>query len=317
MEKILIIRLSSIGDIVLCTPAARCIKEQLDSEVHVISKKSFVQNWNGNPHVDKVWTYENEQESNFDALKAEGFNRIFDMHVNLRSRRIGRKIGAHRLTFNKLNVEKWLKVNLSMDWLPEVHLVDRYFDALKKWGIEDDGKGMEYHNVKSYEGKLPANFVVLVLGAAHATKMIPKQKLNEIVKEASRPMILIGGPNEKDLGEEVANLDCSNVINLAGKTSIAESADIIRRAEHVVTPDTGMMHIAAALQKPISVVWGNTVPEFGMYPFYGSLSERNWINHQVGVSCRPCSKIGYEKCPKGHFRCMMDHDVSKIWTSIS
>ena len=289
----------------------------MNAEVHVISKNAFTQNWEGNPHIHKVWSYEDQQANNFEGLKKDGFDRVVDMHVNFRSRSIARQLGVNRLTFDKLNVEKWLKVNLRMDWLPDLHLVDRYFNALKTWGVSDDGQGLEYHNISPYTGELPEKFVVLVLGAAHATKMIPKEKILEIVENRTRPVVLLGGPKEEELGRQITEAADGEVINLAGKTSIAESADIIRRSEHIIAPDTGMMHIAAALQRPISVVWGNTVPEFGMYPHYGSGSDQKWSSHQVGVGCRPCSKIGYGKCPKGHFKCMMGQDATKIWESVS
>lgn len=310
LPKILIIRLSSIGDLVLCTPAIRCIHEQLDAEVHLLSKRSFGKVLGGNPHLKKIWIYEDEKEEGFKGLKASGFDKVFDMHKNWRSRAVVRALAAASLNFNKINVKKWLAVQFKWDVLPKVHLVDRYFQALEAWGVKDDGKGMDYHQLEEVSDTTDAPYTALVLGAAHATKQIPESKLLEIIQKKTGPIYLIGGPAESRLGEKlVSTTTRDNVINFAGKTNLAQSAWLLDRAELVITPDTGMMHIAAARQKPVDVYWGNTVPEFGMYPYYGFLSKQNFVNHQVDLSCRPCSKIGSDRCPKGHFRCMMMQEV--------
>jgi ADP-heptose:LPS heptosyltransferase len=72
----------------------------------------------------------------------------------------------------------------------------------------------------------------------------------------------------------------------------------------IVTNDTGLMHIASAFHKPIISLWGNTVPEFGMYPYMPGRPQGYDVMEVKKLPCRPCSKIGYEKCPKGHFKCM-------------
>jgi len=94
------------------------------------------------------------------------------------------------------------------------------------------------------------------------------------------------------------------VYNACGKFSLNESADLIKRSKGVISNDTGLMHIAAAFKKPIISLWGNTVPSFGMTPYYGAFPTPNSILQTKKLWCRPCSKIGYEKCPLGHFKCM-------------
>ena len=86
--------------------------------------------------------------------------------------------------------------------------------------------------------------------------------------------------------------------------SLDQSAYVVSKAQKVITHDTGLMHIAAALQKEIISVWGNTVPEFGMTPYYGAYKQAQTVFEVKGLSCRPCSKIGFKACPLGHFNCM-------------
>jgi ADP-heptose:LPS heptosyltransferase len=77
------------------------------------------------------------------------------------------------------------------------------------------------------------------------------------------------------------------------------------------------MHIAAALRKPIVSIWGNTIPEFGMYPYFPMNSARSVISEVKDLHCRPCSKLGFKKCPKQHFKCMMLQDEVFISKSIN
>jgi heptosyltransferase-2 len=130
------------------------------------------------------------------------------------------------------------------------------------------------------------------------------------------PIILLGGKEDNANGNEIATVDHIKVYNACGKFSINESVDIVRKAKVVISNDTGLMHIAAAYKRPIISLWGNTVPSFGMYPYYG---DTPIPNSQLQVSklwCRPCSKIGYSKCPLGHFKCMEKIDVGEVIAAV-
>jgi heptosyltransferase-2 len=158
----------------------------------------------------------------------------------------------------------------------------------------------------------------VVIGAALATKKMPLHKLKELCAAIDHPIILLGGKEDYEDGKEIAQVDEIKVYNACGKFSLNESADIVKKAKLVITHDTGLMHIAAALQKQVISVWGNTVPAFGMYPYYGKKSNMQYDVVQVEkLWCRPCSKIGYKKCPKGHFKCMEKIDVNNIVKLVS
>lgn len=324
MKKVLIIRFSSIGDIVLTTPVIRCVHQQLGAEIHVLTKKSFAGLLEANPYVHKIHIMDKSLREVLPQLKAARFDLILDLHKNMRSFRLQLGLGRPVLTFDKLNWKKWLLTALRIDRLPRIHLVDRYFKGLEPVGVVNDQQGLDYFippdaEVNPGEWLAPGHgpYVVAVLGAAHATKQIPVHQLIAILQSVHHPVVLLGGPADQETGERVVVGHFKYpVINLAGKLSIHQSASVIRQSAAVLTPDTGMMHIAAAFRKPIISVWGNTVPAFGMYPYLPPGSPAGNIWEVDDLACRPCSKIGSAKCPRGHFKCMLDHNPQAIGDSI-
>ena len=252
-------------------------------------------------------------------LRKEKYDHIIDWHKNLRTMRIKKALGVSATSYEKLNWEKFLLVTFKINNLPGVHIVDRYFETLHKLGVKNDGKGLEYFGgleKEKYINGLPLaisdDFVVLVVGGTYFTKQIPVEKILEIILLFQRPLLLLGGPEDVGIAEEVMNKSEKEVYNAVGISNINESAEIIRRSKLVITGDTGLMHIAAAYQKKIYSIWGNTVPEFGMTPYMPEHPERSEILEIKGLKCRPCSKLGHHTCPQSHFDCMMKIDVSLI-----
>ena len=315
MKKFLIIRFSSIGDIVLTTPVIRCLKKQLNVEVHYLTKSSFKGILNNNPYVDKVHTIEKEISSELIAeLKNEKFDFVADLHHNLRTLRLKKALNISSKSFPKYNIQKWLLVNLKIDRMPKMHIVDRYMETVTSLSVVNDAKGLDYfipNTSKVALSRLPEmqsnGYVGIVIGGQHITKMMPLLKLIELCDSLSEPIVLLGGPEDKHRGEEIVNAVGVKVFNACGQFKLDESASLVQQANWIITHDTGLMHIAAAFKKRIVSVWGNTVPELGMYPYLPDPSSK--IVQIKGLSCRPCSKIGYSKCPKTHFKCM-EHAVS-------
>jgi heptosyltransferase-2 len=147
-----------------------------------------------------------------------------------------------------------------------------------------------------------------VIGAAHNTKKLPIYKLKELCSKINHPVILLGGKEDYSNAVKISSVDPVKIYNACGKFNLAESADLVRRAKLIISHDTGLMHIAAAFKKDIISVWGNTVPSFGMYP-YQTMYE---IFDVKKLWCRPCSKIGYDKCPLAHFKCMEKISIDDI-----
>lgn len=314
IKKVLIIRFSSIGDIVLTTPVIRCVKEQLNCEVHFLTKKSFESILVFNSHLDKIYTINKKVSEVLPQLKSENYDVIIDLHKNLRTLQVRWALRVPYFSFDKLNWEKWLMVNFKINRLPKIHIVDRYMAAVKGLGVTYDGKGLEPQ--KTEEQPLQDN-TVFAIGGAHATKRLPVSKIISICSKIKSPIVLLGGKDDVIVGEKVVlAINEDRVINMCGKTTLQESMQLIKNAKKVITHDTGMMHIAASFQKEIISIWGNTIPEFGMTPFYADGIDRNIIIQVENLSCRPCSKIGFEKCPKGHFKCMMEIDEEEIVDSL-
>ena len=252
---------------------------------------------------------------------------------NIRSKRIIRQLDVPSFTFPKLNILKWILVNFKWDLLPDKSIVDRYFLAVKKFKVNNDGEGLAFfipEENRTKQDDIPlghyAGFVACVIGGSFFTKRYPVDKWQEFCRLSTFPIILLGGPEDKERGDEIMKSNPGKVYNACGKFNLLESADLVRRSRVVVSNDTGLMHIAAAFQKPIISLWGNTTPEMGMFPYFGHNnlkqypSPKSLILEIKNLSCRPCSKIGFDKCPKGHFKCMNNIEeqlivqgVQKFW----
>ncbi|MCO6501291.1 MAG: glycosyltransferase family 9 protein [Vicingus serpentipes] len=319
--KILIIRFSSIGDIVLTTPVVRSLKEQLEGEleIHFLIKKQYRSIVDHNPNISKVHTIEKSTNEVLEVLVQEKFDYVIDLHKNLRSKRVVKKLKSLVFTFDKINYQKWLLTAFKINKLPALHIVDRYFGAVKTLGVENDNKGLDYFipaadevNVTDLPVTHQNGYVAFAIGAQHFTKRLPSNKISSICKKANQPIVLLGGNEDKEVGEKISQEVGGAIFNSCGKFNINQSASLIKQSKVLITHDTGLMHIGVALGVQIISVWGNTVPEFGMYPYYPNQPEKYTIIQNKKLSCRPCSKIGYNKCPKGHFKCMNDIDEEEV-----
>jgi ADP-heptose:LPS heptosyltransferase len=318
--KILIIRFSSIGDIVLTTPLIRCLKKKLpNAEIHFIVKKNFLPVISHNPYITKIHVMESNVRECLPDLRKELFDYVIDLHHNFRSAQVKRAVKAKSFSFNKLNIEKWLLVNLRINKLPNIHIVDRYFETVKSLGVINDNAGLDYFiaeeekvNTLSRLGVESGNYHALVAGGSYYTKQIPIHKLIEICTLSDKKIIVLGGKEDVVIGETLEKEFGTKVFSACGKFSINQSASIIQQADKIITSDTGLMHIASAYKKDVFSLWGNTIPEFGMSPYLPGTKSK--ILEVKNLKCRPCSKLGYKKCPKGHFACMNDIIVQKIFS---
>jgi ADP-heptose:LPS heptosyltransferase len=321
--KALIIRFSSIGDIVLTTPVIRCLRQQRpDIELHYLTKSVFKGLLEANPYIDKIHLLQENLEEITEDLRNEKFDIVIDLHKNLRTLRIKQALNTLSYSFSKLNAQKWLLVNFKIDFMPDKSIVERYMDTIKELGVRNDGKGLDYfipEGTTITEKDIPmshwAGYVACVIGGSYNTKKLPVQKWQEFINETEYPIMLLGGPEDRAEGMEIASVAPVKVYNSCGKFSLNESALLIERAKVVVSNDTGLMHIATAFKKPVISLWGNTSPEMGMFPYYGYnnlksvLATESYILENKDLYCHPCSKLGYSKCPKGHFRCMRQLDM--------
>lgn len=325
MKKILLIRFSSIGDIVLTTPIIRSLKAQISCELHVLTKDKFLNIYRNNPNIDCVHLFQNSIKDVLPDLKEEHFDFVVDLQKNMRSLKLRSALGKPSASFPKLNVQKWKVVNLGINKLPKIHIVDRYFKAAEPLGVKNDDKGLDYFipensvvNIEDVNPVLLKGYVAIAIGGQHFTKMLPAEKLVLITSKIKKPIVLLGDNGDFEIGEQIVLQSANNhIFNTCGKFNLDQSASLIQQSDAVISNDTGLMHIAAAFQKPIVSIWGNTIPEFGMYPYFPNNSTASIISEVGNLKCRPCSKLGYKKCPKKHFKCMMLQDEMFISNSIN
>ena len=314
--KVLIIRFSSIGDIVLTTPLIRCLKKQKQVEIHYLTKQAFKEILQENPYIDKIFAIKENIYEVLSDLKSENYDLIIDLHHNLRSQLVKKNLKKKSFAFRKLNVKKWLYTKFKINILPAIHIVDRYMETVKQLGVQMDDGGLDYFIPAADEVKLPPpfneNYIAFVIGAKHQTKQLPLKKIEEVIQLSDKKVVLLGGKDELKKADEIMNLVGDKAFNACGKYNLNQSASIIKQADKVITHDTGLMHIAAAFKKDIISVWGNTVPEFGMYPYRPGKNSK--IVEVKNLSCRPCTKLGYHACPKKHFNCMEQIPVTEIFT---
>lgn len=321
--KFLIIRFSSIGDIVLTSPVVRCLRNRFpEAEIHYLTKKRNADLLAANPYIDKIQFLDGSLSDIIPDLKKEKYDYIIDLHNNIRSLSVKMALQTKSFSFHKLNINKFLLTFLKINTLPDGHIVDRNLATLKHFNVKNDGQGLDYFIHP--EDEIPVNelpepfrkgYIALVLAGTYTTKKMPVEKYRSLIQQSRFPFILLGGKNEQPMATTILSWGSQNVLDYTGKLRINQSASIIKNARLVISNDTGLMHIAAAYHKKILSVWGNTVPEFGMSPYHpGKGSE---ILEIKGLNCRPCSKLGYNKCPKGHFKCMNDLPEHHIidWTN--
>lgn len=294
--KILIIRLSSIGDIILTTPIIRCIKNQTKAEVHYLSKKNFAGILEPNPYIDKCHFIHHKIAEVLPTLRAENFDFIVDLHHNFRTWQVKRALNRPGASFPKLNFQKWILVNFKINLMPDVHVVDRYFEAAQPLGVSNDKLGLDYFYPPEAEQPLSnlappfdENFIAFVIGGQHEGKMCKPEKIARICAAIDYPIVLFGGPEDREKGHAISQKAGPHVHNAAGAYGLATSAAYLKKARLVVTHDTGLMHMASAFKKDIISLWGGTVPELGFAPY---LPGSNSIILEHKHLMRPTSKLG-------------------------
>lgn len=319
LTKLLIVRFSSVGDIVLTTPVIRCIKEQWHGEVeiHYITKKQNAFLLEHNPHIHRVHTIERSTNEIIEELRGIGFDYIIDLHHNARSFFLKKKLKpALAFAFNKLNREKWLLVNFGINRLPDVHIVDRYMETLKAFKIQNDQQGLDYFlpeadkvDPTTFPDGFENGYLAFVIGGQHRGKKLPPEKIARICTELNLPVVLVGGEEDVSAAKEIMAQQKGTVWNAVGKFNFNQSASVIEQSVAVITHDTGLMHVAAAFKKPVISVWGGTVPEFGMSPYLPG--EGSHITEARHLKKRPCSKLG-NRCKYKPCRCVEEVSESEI-----
>ncbi|HSB91619.1 MAG TPA: glycosyltransferase family 9 protein [Flavitalea sp.] len=323
--KFLVIRFSSIGDIVLASPVFRCLKNQVaTAEIHLLTKHSFKAVTEANPYIDKFYYLERSIDDVIHSLLNEDYDYVIDLHNNFRSQKIRRALKKPTQVIDKLNWQKFLLTNLHVNFMPRRHITTRSLDTVGVFGVNDDGKGLDYfipEKDRIRDEDLPtshhAGYIAIVIGASYLTKKLPVYKLKQLCSTIQYPIVLVGGKEDAEEGQAVSSVDSSKIYNACGKFNLNESADIVRRSNLVISHDTGLQYIACAFGKKVLALWGSTSPKLDVEPYYGSALANDepggrYENIFLDLPCQPCSKFGNKKCPRGHFKCMREQNIEVI-----
>lgn len=315
--KILVLRFSSIGDIVLTTPVLRCLKQQLPGvDLHFCTKRKYEHVLRDNPYVDKFHFLDSSIYNLIDKLHAEEYDYIIDLHHNLRTALVRAYLGVRSSCVDKLNWQKWLYVKFKVDVIPDSHIVARYLHTVSFLGVKDDGLGLDYFiapddivSMLQLPDTHRAGYIAYAIGGQYATKRLPASRMIELCRKLNYPVVLLGGEEDEEVGNSVMDAVGKHLVyNGAGHYSLGQSASLLQQAKVVFSHDTALMHIAAAFTKKVYSLWGNTTPRLGMYPY-----KTSYVVLEVkGLSCRPCSKIGSNQCPAGNFKCMNELPLTSV-----
>ncbi|MGY4385109.1 ADP-heptose:LPS heptosyltransferase [Pedobacter sp. UYP24] len=316
-SKILVIRFSSMGDIIYTTPVVRCLKQKFpDAEIHFLTKKEFKYIYDHNPYLTRLHLLQPKLRDTITEIKAEEFDLIIDLHNNPRTFIIKSILRIPSSTYKKDRINKWLALKFkSKRFISPKHLVDRYLDTVTFLGVENDNRPIDYFMSKEYKlGQLlPVShqhgYVAFIIGATHFTKRMPNKQIIEICKGIQAPIVLLGGKDVADNAGLIKQAVGEKVYDTCGKINLDQSVFLVSKASKVIGFDTGLTHISEAFDKPLASIWGGTTADLlGVYPYQIS----NSFMAEIELECRPCSKFGLEKCPLGHFNCMKNISSTPI-----
>lgn len=326
--KILIIRLSSLGDIILTTPILRKLRQHYRTDtIHFLTKPQFAPILDNNPNIDRTITYDKAKQTILSLAKTirkTDYDLIIDLQKKLNTAIIKLfNLKSSRLTYKKKHFRRWLltEPKLSKYSAPIKSTVDLYAFVLEQLNLKLESNQTELflasQSSKIMTGKAAKDTkkIILAPGAKHFTKRYPPQYFSELITllkgEFEADVILVGSTNEVEISQQI-NQGCEHqLIDLTGKTDLQELFGIIQQADLFISGDTGPMHIAAALKIPQIAIFGSTHPKLGFAP----LNEKALII-QKDIECRPCSLHGRENCPQKHFRCMRDLKPAEIFSQI-
>jgi heptosyltransferase-2 len=312
--RVLCVRFSSIGDVLLTTPLVRALhRRHPEAELYFVTKRAMAPLVIENPHLTQVITLEPGERITDLArrLGALGPTHGLDLHGSLRSAALRFLVPCRWSGYSKRKLARTAliatKVHLYGRHVP---VPERYFEAARQLDVQPDGGPPEFFLAPaarahmthwlSHVGLDQKPFAVVAPGAAHATKRWPIrhwQTLAERLQQLGYGVIAVGGPEDREL----ANAIGSSVINVAGEFTLQETGACLARAAVVVSGDTGVMHMATGVGARVIALFGPTVELFGFFPY-----SKSAVVLQRDLSCRPCSAMGTEHCPLGHHRCLED-----------
>ncbi|MHC1736506.1 MAG: glycosyltransferase family 9 protein [Ignavibacteriaceae bacterium] len=303
-RNILIIRLSSLGDVLLTTPLIRSLKGRYkDLKIDFLVKKEYSEVFQNNPYLNKVFLLDTKASDT--NIELSQYDLIVDLQNNFRSKKLTRGFKKRIVRFNKHSMDKFLLVHFKYNRLKGIPGIPvRYAETIGKDLL--DGKGLDLFLPKDIMSRVlrEKKTIGICPGSRHFTKRYPAEKFiaagNLLAKEGYR-IAVFGGKDERGICAEIAG-KISNGIDLSTENDLFQTAADMKMCEGIICNDSGLMHVACAAGVPVITIFGSSVREFGFAPY----NNRHFLIERKELRCRPCSHIGLEKCPKKHFRCMQE-----------
>ena len=309
IKKLLIIRLSSLGDILLTTPLIRSIKIKYpDISIDFLLKDQYKDILLFNHYLSKVIEYKsgkNDKKILFNQIRNNNYDLIIDLQNNFRSWEIRRQLNAKSVKFNKRTLDKFLLVKFKINKLKDAPQIPvRYSQSLSDFSLDENGLDLFIPKNASAQLIDEEKYIGFAPGSRHFTKMWLKEYYielgNMLVKEGYK-VVLFGGKDDLQMCYYLST-KIAGSINLSNDNKVFNIAADMKRCEAIVCNDSGLMHVACALRVPVLAFFGSTVKEFGFSPY----KNKNVVMENEGLYCRPCSHIGRDRCPEKHFKCMKE-----------
>ena len=312
--KILVIRFSSIGDIVLTTPVVRCLKLQLNADIDFLTKKKYEEILISNTYISNIFSLSDDPKKIIETLRNQEYDFIIDLQSNLRSLMIRLALRVNYSTYIKKTLKRYLLIYSGINLLDD-HVVDRYFKAVTKLNVFNDNQGIDYFlgSIPDLDFNSDQSYICWCIGGSYEKKKLSSTQISNVISKLKTPVLLLGSYEDKEVASKVVDITKSNnIFNFCGETSIQESAYLIKKSNLVLTNDTGMMHIASAFQSPIISFWGCTKPSLGFSPYMPAKDSENIITQ---FSDKPCSKHG-KYCRIQSMGCIKEISSQTIYESI-
>ena len=337
VRRILIIRFSSMGDIILTTPLIDLITRTFPlARIDFCTKEQFAYLIRSNPKIHKVIKAKNELDYTAlkdlrQLIKMSNYNMIIDLQNNFKSIYLRSIQDAKTEIFNKHSFKKFLLVKFKINLLKnEKPIVERYKQTIRKYATKEDIEEKMLPELytdpaseRSIENMLRelalesgTKLICIPAVSAHFTKTYPAEYFAEIINnfpDSNAAFFLTGRGKDSENIQLIKSLTKEKkVYDLCDQLEIEDLVSLMKRCSLVICGDTGPMHIAEAFNIPVVMMAGSSVKEFGFYPQNGKAV----VLENNSLTCRPCSHYGKPKCPKGHFKCMRELTPESIITNI-
>ena len=317
INKILIVRLSSLGDILLSTPLVRSIKKKFPHvTIDYLLREEYKDVLINNPYINRLFLFKRNENGAPEELTFNKYDLIIDLQNNLRSAAFRNKIKSDNVRiFDKRTFDKLLLVKFKINNLKEAKQIPvRYAESVDGFELDKEGLDLFTGNEKATINGRDKDYIGFAPGSRHFTKSWPEDyyiSLGKKLSDEGKTVVLFGGKDDMQLCEEISK-SIFNSIDLSNNNNLLLTAANMKECKAIVCNDSGLMHTACAMKVPVLAFFGSTVKEFGFTPYnsknfqpvaYQPLAE---ILENKTLSCRPCTHIGRENCPKKHFKCMLE-----------